>query len=149
MKKIGENNVFLVILIAFIALASVIAIFSENIEHFIFPGKNDISKQELTEKVILVINNEKSYYEEIEVILNDGMTAFSLLKEETERINLNFEFKTYDIGVFIEKIGDMENGEDGKYWLYYVNGEMPQVAADKQLLNSGDKVEFKFELSTF
>ena len=45
--------------------------------------------------------------------------------------------------------GIEENGENGKYWLYYVNGEMPMVSADKKELRPGDKVEFKFEKSPF
>ena len=79
----------------------------------------------------------------------EGMTAFDLLKEKAEELNLNLETKTYDIGIMIEAIGDKKNGEGQKYWLYYVNGEMPQVAADKYLLKVGDKVEFKFEASPF
>ena len=53
------------------------------------------------------------------------------------------------MGILIEAIGEKENGKDGKYWLYYVNGEMPQVAADKQILKANEVVEFKFEKSPF
>jgi len=56
--------------------------------------------------------------------------------------------KTYDFGIFIEAIGDKENGEDGKYWMYYVNEEMPMMAVDKKEIGPGDKIEFKFEKST-
>jgi len=73
------------------------------------------------------------------------MTAFDLLKKGTEELNLTLKNKTYDIGIFIEAIGDKENGQDGKYWMYYVNAEMPIIAADKKELNARDKTEFKFE----
>lgn len=79
----------------------------------------------------------------------EGMTAFSLLKEKAEELNLTLETKTYDIGILIEAIGGIKNGQDGKYWLYYINGEMPPVAADKKLLKVGDKVEFKFQASPY
>lgn len=79
----------------------------------------------------------------------EGMTAFSLLNEKAEELSLNIETETYDFGTLIKAIGEKENGEDGKYWLYYVNEEMPMVACDKKEISSGDKVEFKFEKSPF
>lgn len=79
----------------------------------------------------------------------DKMTAFDLLKEKTEESGLSLETKSYDIGIFIEKIGEKKNGENEKYWMYYVNGELPMVSSDKYELRSGDKVEFKFEKSDF
>ena len=33
--------------------------------------------------------------------------------------------------------------------MYYVNGVLPMVAADKKEIKSGDIVEFKFEKSPF
>jgi hypothetical protein len=108
-----------------------------------------IPKNNIRQEVILVIDEGEGTIKTFETEFKEGMTAFDLLKEKTGEIDLTLKFKTYDVGVFIEAIGDKENGEDGKYWLYYVNGEMSQVASDKQLLVPGDKVEFKFEKSPF
>jgi len=46
-------------------------------------------------------------------------------------------------------MGDKKGGQEDKYWLFYVNGEMAPVAADKQEVKVGDKVEFRFEASAF
>lgn len=104
-----------------------------------FSTVNQSISQKETEsgKAILIIDNiELLSYE-----FNQAITAFDLLKKS----GLDLEVKNYDIGVFIEAIGDKRNGQDNKYWLYHVNGEMPMMAADKYMLKSGDKVEFKFE----
>lgn len=79
----------------------------------------------------------------------EKMTAFDLLKERAGESGLALKTKTYDIGILIEAIGEKKNGDGGFYWMYYVNGELPMVAADKYELKPGDKVEFKFEKSTF
>ena len=101
------------------------------------------------QEVILVIDDGGGTPRRFETEFKQGMTAFDLLKEGAEKLALTTKTKTYDIGIFIEAIGDKENGQDGKYWLYYVNEEMPMVASDKKEIKIGDKVEFKFEESAF
>ena len=76
-------------------------------------------------------------------------TAFALLEQKAGMAGWIIRSTTYDMGVFIEAIGDKENGQDNSYWLYYVNGEMPMEAADKYEVAPGDKVEFRFEPSPF
>ncbi len=101
------------------------------------------------EKVVLAINDGEKEPMILTVDFTEGMTAFDLLKNKTDESGITLKTKTYDIGVMVEAIGDKENGQDGKYWLYYVNGEMPMVSADKMIIKLGDKVEFKFEKSPF
>lgn len=88
------------------------------------------------EAILMIDNREPLKYE-----FNESITAFDLLKKS----GLTLEFKNYDMGIFIEAIGNKKNGQDNKYWLYYVNGQMPMIAADKYILKPGDKVEFRFE----
>ncbi|MDP2946979.1 MAG: DUF4430 domain-containing protein [Nanoarchaeota archaeon] len=136
-----------------IVVFAIFALFSNEINQIFSQITINIPQESFEEKeeqkIGLVINWEHELAKTFNIEFKEGMTAFDLLKEKTEEIGLTLKFKTYDMGVFIEAIGDKKNGEDGKYWLYYVNGEMPQVASDKQLLRPGDKVEFKFEKSPF
>ena len=55
---------------------------------------------------------------------------------------------SYD-AIFVEAINGLENGEDGMYWQYYINGEYGNLGADKQPLKNNDIVEWRFEESTF
>ena len=144
-----KKNIFVVIGLLIIIAASGWIIISNTIEQL---GEEEttgiVGQEEVGKEVVLIIDNgiqPKRFTAEF----RGGMTAFDLLKNKVEESNLVFKTKTYDIGILVEAIGDEENGQDGKYWLYYVNEEMPMVASDKNEIKAGDKVEFKFEKSTF
>ncbi len=114
-----------------------------------FQEETGIFQQGIKLEVSLIIDYGDGNTDSFQGNFKKGMTAFDLLKEKTEESGLTLKTKTYDIGILIEAIGDKENGQDGKYWLYYINNEMPMVSADKRELKPDDKVEFKFEKSTF
>lgn len=79
-----------------------------------------------------------------------SMTAFDLLEKGVKDLNLDLKTKDYgEMGLLVEKIGDKTNGDDGKYWLYYINGKMAEKSVSKQEIKAGDVVEFKFEKSSF
>lgn len=106
-------------------------------------------QEDIAEMVVLVIDDGEGLPQTFEAEFEEGMTAFDLLKRKTEEMAISLKTKTYDIGIFIEAIGDKENGQDGKYWMYYVNDEMPMIGAGQQEIKPGDKVEFRFEESSF
>jgi hypothetical protein len=106
--------------------------------------------KEIKGEVVLEINygDGNNYVSPAEFV--EGMSALSLLEDKITELKSKLVTTTNSsTGAFIKAIGDKENGKDDKYWLYYVNGEMPQVSADKKELSPGDKVEFKFEKSPF
>lgn len=69
--------------------------------------------------------------------------AFSILKEALEENDIPYEVETYDFGVFVKSINELESTAE-KAWIYFVNGESGQVAADKMDLEKGDLVEWKY-----
>ena len=112
-------------------------------------SSDENTQEEIKKEATLVIDDGTDAPKIFALELKEGMTAFDLLKNKTDESAIVLETKTYDVGIFVESIGGKKNGAGGKYWLYYVNGEMPSVAADKKELKTGDKVEFKFEKSPF
>jgi len=80
----------------------------------------------------------------LEITAGTEDTAFSVLKKASETNNIELVTKQYDFGVFVQKIDKFESSAK-KSWIYYINGESGQVAADKQKLKNGDKVEWKYE----
>ena len=146
MKRI---NIFIGIGIGLIIIVTAFAIFSIKIGQFFPEEEIRISQEKPENKVTLVIDDGEGSPRVLEAEIGAGVTAFDLLRNETEELNIALKTKTYDVGIFIEVIGDKENGQDGKYWMYYVNGELPMVAADKKEIKVGDRVEFKFEKSPF
>lgn len=106
---------------------------------------NSNANQAINEvKVDLVIDFGNGDIKNFDLAVNPEDTAFSILKVAAKKEGINLQVKQYDFGVFVEKIGEFESTAK-KSWIYYVNGESGQVAADQQKLNNGDKVEWKHE----
>lgn len=73
-------------------------------------------------------------------------TVFDALKSYSGNNKINLKYSNNSkYGVFVESIMGIKNGDDGKYWQYYVNDKLGDVAADKKEVKSGDKVEWRFE----
>jgi len=145
MKKI---NIIIGIIIVISSL--VILIFSSKVGQPISQGETGITQENVQEKeIFLVINDGEGNLKNLNAEFSKGMTAFDLLKNKAEELNIPLKIKTYDFGILIEAIGNKKNGQDEKYWMYYVNDEMPMVSVDKKEVKPGDKVEFRFEKSPF
>ncbi len=97
------------------------------------------------QKVNLVIDFGNKEIKNFDLNLEANSSAFSVLKTATEKENIKLQVKQYDFGVFVEKIGDFESTAK-KSWIYYINSESGQIAADQQKLKNGDKVEWKYEI---
>ena len=145
MQKIDRNLKIL------IGIAIILVI---GIEIFVIKNQAEIDKltsasvsrlAPVERNTFLIIDNGTEEPQTFKMEVGEKTTVFDLLKQ-TE---IALDYTEYDIGIFIKAIGDKENGQNGKYWLYYVNGEMPQVAVDKNKVNPGDKVEFRFEKSPY
>lgn len=71
--------------------------------------------------------------------------AFALTSQIARENSLAFDFKKYEgMGTLITQIGDKKNGENNKYWQYWVNNESPQIGADKYIVKAGSVIEWKF-----
>jgi len=101
-------------------------------------------------RVAYIIDKGNGIINSFRISPSKDSTVFSLLEELSQRKNFKIEFTFYkDMGVLIKSIDGVENGTDNKYWQYWVNGELPMVAADKKEVETGDKIEWKFESTPF
>jgi len=150
MTKTAFKIIFLIIGLGFI-VAICWLLLSNGIGQPFSQEKNESPQEEnIKNEAVLVINKGEGDLETFTIELkNSTTTAFNLLENKAEELNFVLKTKMYDFGIFIEAIGDKENGQDEKYWMYYVNDEMPMAAADKEEIGPGDKVEFKFEKPSF
>ncbi len=100
-----------------------------------------------------VSDNQEKISEEKENIISYSFDAndeessvFSGLLDYSEENNIEVKYNNnYSFGVFIESIAGIKNGDDGKYWQYYVNDILGDVAADKKVLEEGNDIEWRFE----
>ena len=108
-----------------------------------------VEETEKTENTVFLIIDNGEEIESFEYKFKESLTVFDLLRIKTEEFNIELDFQASDMGIFVNAIGNKKGGNNNKYWLYYVNGEIPMVAVDKQELYSNDTVEFKFQESIF
>ena len=143
-KEKKKNSLVSVVMLVFGLLIATFFIISANTVSKDHENEIDIVEKsdEIKISILLKINSgseEKKEYE-----LNDiskQTTVFDVLEN-----NIDIEYNNnYSYGVFIESIDGIKNGDDGKYWQYYVNDVLGDLAADKKILKDGDTVEWKFE----
>ncbi len=70
----------------------------------------------------------------------DGKTALELLKKHATVVT-----KDSSYGPYVDSVGNVQGGTDGKYWMFYVNGQQAAVGANDYVTKSGDTIEWKFE----
>lgn len=65
----------------------------------------------------------------------------NVLDQLKEHANVTVTQSQY--GPFVDAINGQK--QDGKYWSYYVNGQMAQVGAADYVTQGGEKIEWKLE----
>lgn len=99
------------------------------------------------------IQSEESEEETIHLVISDDEEILSdeTIEVEEDDILLDILNEHYDVvedDGFITTIDGVEqNEEEGKFWMYDVNGEMAPVGANELELTPGDEVEFKLQLA--
>jgi hypothetical protein len=73
-------------------------------------------------------------------------TAFGLLHEASTRLGFSLTYVPYEIpkGVFVTGINGSVNGQGGRFWQYWVNGQYANLAADHMALHDHDVELWKF-----
>lgn len=110
-------------------------------------SSNTSQTQSVEQPVKVIVDFGDLLKTEVELSAKEGMTAFSALEEAAKKDGTEVASTKYDFGIMVNSIGAYKGGEDGKYWLYYVNSKVPEVGADQYKIKAGDVVEWKFEKS--
>lgn len=106
--------------------------------------KSDVDL-EISQEVTLIIDYGPSS-QEFNLKVGEPSTVLDLLNKG----DITFNYDQSEAGVFIKSIEGVQNSQSqGKFWMYYVNGELAPTGVSQQLVNSGDIIEFKFESPSF
>lgn len=104
-------------------------------------------KKEVSATVKIDFGNET---EETYEITTKNNTVYGFLLEAAKKgefsVNTTY-YGTFD-SIFIDSISNIENGQDNKFWIYYINGESGSAGVDKQNVENNDLIEWKFETFT-
>jgi hypothetical protein len=113
-------------------------------------GVGSIIENVTQERVLYQIDEGNGKIISSRLAISKDSTIFSLLEDFSKKENFKLESKEYKgMGMLVESIDGVKNGTDNKYWQYWVNGELPMVAADKKEVKKNDKIEWKFATAEF
>ena len=132
------------LIIGSIIFLGVILFFGSNFLEKVSPA----SSNEITQnKVLYIINKGNGEINEYQIEISQDSTVFSLLETLSQREKFEVSSTFYKgMGVFVETIDAVKNGTEGKYWQYFVNDKLGDVAADKKTIKEGDEIEWRFEV---
>jgi len=74
-------------------------------------------------------------------------TAYAILAEAADRLGFVLDARRYVApldSVLVESINGTRNGEDGLWWLYWVDGAYGDVGADRKALHDGSEALWAF-----
>ena len=76
---------------------------------------------------------------------HEGESVFDVFKREMKQQKLHFDYEeNVSGGAYVSGIGNLYNGDCGANsgWMYYVNGEIPQIGCSQYTLQGGDLIEW-------
>ena len=115
------------------------------------PEKSEIWLEESDETSVKMVILGDGWTIEDNLIAYSGDTVFTLLERSSSRNSFSLEYTYYEEfdAMLIDSINNVENGEDGKYWQYYVNKDIPMIGADNYRVSNGDYIEWRFEVVSY
>jgi len=122
------------------------AFISQELTPEIIPEQKEIILEATTteETIFITIDNGSENIKEFALEFSTSTTVLDVLQNACLTANFALESQEYEFGIIVEAINNKKNGQDSKYWLYYINGVMPQLTPDKIQVNPNDKIEFKY-----
>jgi len=84
-------------------------------------------------------------------ITSKNNTVYGFLMElgGLEDFNVKATYYGQFDSLFVDSIAGYAGGQDNYYWIYYVNEISGYVGADKQIVNDGDIIDWKYEESIY
>lgn len=81
---------------------------------------------------------------------NANLVTFTAVADKTVLEQLQVEADTVetkdsDYGPYVDSINGVVGGTGGKYWTFYVDGQMANIGAAEYKTKGGEKIEWKFE----
>lgn len=154
-KKRNYKNYLFVIIIAAAGIAFVLLSNFQAVDSFRNSANkgNSIGTITMSIRCDTVADKNVSHIPENGVILNtaefeieEGDTAYDILLEAAAEYGIHTETNGSESSVYVEGIGNIYEMDFGDLsgWMYFVNGESPNVGCGEYILSSGDKIEWHY-----
>jgi len=80
----------------------------------------------------------------------ESESLFEITQNISQEQGWDFYFDDYgDMGILVKQIKDKKNGEEQKYWQYFINNEQPQISVNNYYPNNEENITWKFIESEF
>lgn len=105
--------------------------------------------QQVNESEVIITEIDFGGSSPVEITLEESEhTAFSALQKAAEIMNYDLVTEQFDFGIFVKSVNGYES-DTQKAWLYFVNGQSGDIAADQKQLQPGDTVSWRYaDIST-
>ena len=128
-RALSKNVIIGLIVAAILVVASATAV-------LVLQNRDTEQPQDSSEQTGQVIENSV----DVSYTAKAGETVLDQLRDVAD-----IEVSSSSYGDIVSSINGTNSGDDGKYWLYYVNGEMANVGAAEYVTEGGELIEWKFE----
>jgi len=139
-------------IVAFLFLVFIISFLIWSKDNGFGPGEMKILSNENKQSYLLNFEFDKDNIISLEYPydFSHDKNLFELTQDIASQQNWIFNYDDYgDMGILISQIAEQKNGQDQKYWQYFVDGQQPQISVEKYYPNSGQNIEWKFIKSEF
>lgn len=129
---------FKLLLIALFLVFTGVVLFSDRQKAPTLPKKEATQKQST-----FIIDYGDGKKESATFTPRPDQTVFAALKVVAQEKNIPLETQQYDFGIFVKSIGSYKSSAE-MAWIYFINGSPGTIAADKQQINAGDLIEWRY-----
>ena len=115
------------------------------------PEKSEIWLEQSNQTSVQLVIRGEGWTITDHLVAYAGDTVFSLLQRCSKQQHFVLESTYYESfdSTLVESINHNTNGNEGKYWQYYVNGDIPMVGCDQYIVSNGDSIVWSFELVSY
>lgn len=119
---------------------------TQNINQPVNQNINQVQKQEeYAYLVTFEFDSQDIISLEYPYTFSPDQSLFIITQELAQAQNWDFNYQEYEgLGILVTQINDKTNGDDQKYWQYYVDNVQPQISADKYYPKYKEHITWKF-----
>lgn len=139
------NKIFIVVTVAVILLG-VLTFFIKPVDAPTPESTDSALSEDITATLSIT-----DFVTDAPVAVTADTSVLSVLQTLNENNpDLQLATESYEgLGTLVTSMAGQENGTDGQYWQYTVDGVMPQVGADAYVLQGGEAVVWEFKASEY
>ena len=129
-----------------IVIASVLVIALASAALGFYFIKSNSGNETITATISIDFGNETIWKYCNITVDGENATVFDFLLAAAKNGSFDVKYTYYGQydSYLVDSIAGVVNGRDNKYWQYWINGVYGMVGADKQPVENGDIIEWKF-----